>query len=304
MTVAHQGAGPADRLAHGRRALVRGLPLGPAVVLLAVFLLGPILYGIYISFTDLQLTGASGTNFVGVDNFVKAFTSGDFRAAVLYTLFFTVVSAIIGQNVLGMLLALLMRSAAAPVRALVSAIVVGAWVLPEVVIGYLWLTFLGDAGTLNTVMGRFGGGGQNWLFTLPILAVSIANIWRGTAFSMLVYSAALSDVPQDVIEAARVDGAGTWRTLFSITLPMVRRSIATNLMLITLQTLSVFGLIWAMTKGGPSGKSTTLPVFAYEQAIQYSQLGYGTALALILLLIGGVFSLIYLRVLRLEENQA
>jgi multiple sugar transport system permease protein len=73
-------------------------------------------------------------------------------------------------------------------------------------------------------------------------------------------------------------------------------------MLITLQTLSVFGLIWTMTKGGPSDRSMTLPLFAYQQAFQFSQLGYGTALALILLLIGGVFSVIYLRVLRLEEN--
>lgn len=291
-----------DRCTSRRRALVRGLPLGPAVFLLAVFLGGPILYGVVASFTDLQLTGASETNFVGFDNFVKAFTSSDFQASVLYTLFFTVVSAIIGQNVLGMLLALLMQSANAAVRAVVSAIVIGAWLLPEVVIGYLWVTFLGDTGTFNAILGWFGGAGQNWLYTTPILAVSLANIWRGTAFSMLVYSAALSDVPKDVVEAARVDGAGTWRTLVSITLPMIRRSIATNLMLITLQTLSVFGLIWAMTKGGPSGHSRTMPVFAYEQAVQYSQLGYGTALALILLLIGGLFSLIYLRVLRLEES--
>jgi multiple sugar transport system permease protein len=301
MTVA-TGGPSLGRRARGRRAIVRGLPLGPAVALLAVFLLGPILYGVGLSLTDLQLTGASETHFVGIDNYVKAFSSADFRVSVLYTLFFTVVSAVIGQNVLGMLLALLMRSASAPVRAVVSAIVIGAWVLPEVVIGFLWLSFFYEDGTLNTVLGWLGGAGQNWIFTFPILAVSIANIWRGTAFSMLVYSAALSDVPQDVVEAARVDGAGTWRTLFSITLPMVRRSIATNLMLITLQTLSVFGLIWAMTKGGPSGKSTTMPVFAYEQAIQYSQLGYGTALALILLVIGALFSLIYLRVLRLEES--
>ncbi|MGI5130242.1 carbohydrate ABC transporter permease [Pseudonocardia sp. CA-107938] len=293
-----------DRPARGRRALVRGLPLGPAVLLLGVFLAGPILYGVIASFTDLQLTGASETNFVGFDNYVKAFGSADFRSSVLYTLFFTVVSAIIGQNVLGLLLALLMRSATAAVRAVVSAIVIGAWVLPEVVIGYLWLTFLGDGGTLNNVLAWFGGSGQNWLFTFPILAVSIANIWRGTAFSMLVYSAALSDVPQDIVEAARVDGAGNWRTLISITLPMIRRSIATNLMLITLQTLSVFGLIWAMTKGGPSGHSRTMPVFAYEQAVQYSQLGYGTALALILLCIGALFSLVYLRGLKLEENPA
>jgi multiple sugar transport system permease protein len=72
--------------------------------------------------------------------------------------------------------------------------------------------------------------------------------------------------------------------------------------LITLQTLSVFGLIWTMTKGGPSNKSTTLPVFAYQQAFQFSQLGYGTALALVLLLIGAIFSLIYLRALRLGDD--
>jgi multiple sugar transport system permease protein len=132
--------------------------------------------------------------------------------------------------------------------------------------------------------------------------VSIANVWRGTAFSMLVYSAALSEVPKEIEEAATVDGASGLRRLTSITVPMVKRSIATNLMLITLQTLSVFGLIYTMTGGGPSGRSQTLPLYAYEQAFQFSQLGYGTALALLLLLIGGIFSMIYLRALRLEDS--
>jgi multiple sugar transport system permease protein len=201
-----------------------------------------------------------------------------------------------------MILALLMRSGNAVVRAVVSAIVIGAWVLPEVVAGYLWLAFFGTDGTLNHLLAGLRVGPQNILYTTPILAVSIANIWRGTAFSMLVYSAALSEVPKEIEEAAIVDGAGKWRTLISVTLPMIRRSIATNLMLITLQTLSVFGLIWTMTKGGPSNKSSTLPVYAYQQAFQFSQLGYGTALALVLLVIGGIFSLIYLRALRLEDN--
>jgi multiple sugar transport system permease protein len=282
--------------------LVRGLPLAPAVVLIAVFLLGPILYCIYSAFTNMSLTGSSGSQFVGFDNFTTAFTSSEFGASVYYTIVFTVVSAIIGQNVLGMILALLMRSGNAVVRAVVSAIVIGAWVLPEVVAGYLWLAFFGTDGTLNHLLVGLGVGPQNILYTTPILAVSIANIWRGTAFSMLVYSAALSEVPKEIEEAAIVDGAGKWRTLISVTLPMIRRSIATNLMLITLQTLSVFGLIWTMTKGGPSNKSSTLPVYAYQQAFQFSQLGYGTALALVLLVIGGIFSLIYLRALRLEDN--
>jgi len=86
-----------------------------------------------------------------------------------------------------------------------------------------------------------------------------------------------------------------------VTIPLVRRSVATNLMLITLQTLSVFGLIYTMTKGGPSNRSLTLPLFAYNEAFVSSDLGYGTAIALLLLLIGGIFSVVYLRVLRTSE---
>ncbi|GAB3250241.1 carbohydrate ABC transporter permease [Kineosporia babensis] len=267
-----------------------------------VFLLGPILYCLYSAFTDMALTGSSETSFVGFENFRKIFTSDEFGRALGYTLFFTIVSAIIGQNVLGMFLALTMRAGGPVARAVVSAVVIGAWVLPEVVAGYLWLAFLGEDGPLNQILGFLHLPTQDWLFSLPILAVSLANIWRGTAFSMLVYSAALSEVPREIEEAATMDGAGTIRRLVSVTIPMVRRTIATNLMLITLQTLSVFGLIWTMTRGGPSGASTTLPLFAYQQAFQLSQLGYGTALALVLLALGGVFSLIYLRILRLEDG--
>ena len=286
-----------------RRGLLQGMPLAPAVVLLVVFLAGPILYCIYAAFTDMALTGASGAHWVGLDNFREAFDSPQFRQSLFYTLVFTVLSAIIGQNVIGMLLALLMRAGTAWIRAFVSAIVVGAWVMPEVVAGYMWSAFLGDTGSLNEILHKVGLSGQDWLYTVPIVAVSLANVWRGTAFSMLVYSAALSEVPKVIEESATVDGAGTFARLRWVTLPMIRRSIATNLMLITLQTLSVFGLIWTMTRGGPSNKSTTLPIFAYQQAFQLSQLGYGTALALVLLAIGGLFSLVYLRALRLEEGR-
>jgi len=295
-----QPPGTAARL---RRGLLQGLPLGPAVVLLGVFLVGPILYCLYSAFTDMALTGAAGAHFVGLDNFRKAFSSPEFQQSLVYTLIFTLVSAVIGQNLLGMLLALLMRSGTSWIRAAVSAIVIGAWVMPEVVAGYLWSAFLGDDGSFNKILGVFSLPSQDWLFSIPILAVSLANIWRGTAFSMLVYSAALSEVPKEIEESATVDGAGTLQRLWSVTLPMIRRSITTNLMLITLQTLSVFGLIWTMTRGGPSNKSQTLPLFAYQQAFQLSQLGYGTALALVLLAIGGAFSLVYLRALRLEDGR-
>jgi multiple sugar transport system permease protein len=289
------------RSRHPSRTLLRGLPLGPSVVLLVVFLAGPIAYCLYAAFTNMALTGRTGTDFVGFANFTRALTDSAFQNSLVLTLVFTFVSAIIGQNVLGMVLALLNRSSFAAVRAFTSAVVIGAWVLPEVVVAYLWQAVLGEGGSWNSIVSFLHLPTQNWLYTTPILAVAIANIWRGTAFSMLVYSAALSEVPADIEEAARVDGAGRLRLLTAITIPMVRRTIGTNLMLITLQTLSVFGLIYTMTKGGPSDKSMTLPLFAYNQAFVSADLGYGTAIALLLLLIGGIFSVVYLRALNATE---
>lgn len=267
-----------------------------------VFLAGPIGYCLYAAFTNMALTGAGAkqVEFVGLDNFRKAFESSAFSNAIWLTLLFTLISAIIGQNTLGLGIALLMRRSAKVVRNLVGTAVIGAWVLPEVVAAYLLSAFLAGDGTLNVVLDKVGLPGQDWLYAAPILAVSIANIWRGTAFSMLVYSAALSEIPKEIEESAMVDGASGVRRLFSVTLPLISRAVMTNLMLITLQTLSVFGLIYVMTRGGPGTKSQTLPLYMYEQAFSFSQIGYGTAIALVLLAVGAVFSLIYLRGLSSE----
>lgn len=280
------------------------IPVLPAGILLLGFLAGPIIYSVYLAFTNRALRGAGAANpeFVGLANFGQAFGSAQFWQSVLLTLAFTVVSAVIGQNILGMLLALLMRSASKIVTTLTSAIIIAAWILPEVVAGYLWYTLLSDKGSLNAILGFFGLPLQDLLISFPILAVAFANIWRGTAFSMLVYRAALTQVSPDVIESAQLDGAGALRRFFSITLPIIRRSVLTNLMLITLQTLSVFGLIYVMTAGGPAGASQTLPLFMYEQAFSFGQLGYGSAVALLLLAIGAIASLIYLRMLPKEDK--
>ncbi|WP_069758353.1 carbohydrate ABC transporter permease [Streptomyces sp. LUP47B] len=284
------------------RSLLRGLPTVPAVVLLAVFLAGPIAYCVYYAFTDMQLTGASGTHFVGVDNFTRAFKDTDFLNAMWLTLLFVVGSAVIGQNTLGLALAVLMQKATQPVRALVNGVVIAAWVLPEVVAGYLMYAFFYDQGSLNSLLDAVHLPNQNWLYTMPILAVCLANVWRGTAFSLMVFTAAINDVPQELVEAAEMDGAGPWQRLWRVVLPVIRPSILTNLMLITLQTLSVFGLIYTMTRGGPGNKSETLPIFMYQQAFQNSLIGYGTAIALVLLVVGALFSVVYIRLLKLEDD--
>lgn len=287
----------------GRTAL-RLLPLLPAVALMLVFLAGPVLWSFYGSLTNQALTGYKAANpeFVGLDNYAELLTDDGFWKAVVLTVVFVGASAVIGQNVLGMALALLLRAAAKPLRAVVSALVVVAWVLPEIVAAFALYAFFSTDGTLNQVLGWFGLEGPTWLISVPMHAVILANIWRGTAFSMMVYGAALSEVPPDVTEAAAIDGATGPQRFFRITLPMIRRSISTNLMLTTLQTLAVFTLIWVMTGGGPGTDSSTLPVLAYQEAFKFAQVGYGTAIATVTLLVGAVFSIVYIRVLKPEVD--
>ncbi|WP_033318370.1 carbohydrate ABC transporter permease [Streptomyces yerevanensis] len=298
----HGGGRRPTGASRGTRGLLRGLPLLPSAVLLVVFLAGPIAYCVYYAFTDMQLTGAASTSFIGLDNFTRAFEDSGFVNAVVLTLVFVIGSAVVGQNTLGLVLAVLLQKAAKPVRSLASTVVIAAWVLPEIVAGYLMYAFFFQQGSLNVLLSALHLPEQNWLYTMPILATCLANVWRGTAFSMMVYSAALNDVPQELVEAAEMDGANAWQRLWRVTLPVIRGSIMTNLMLITLQTLSVFGLIYAMTRGGPGNKSQTLPIFMYQQAFQNSLIGYGTAIALVLLVVGALFSVVYIRMLKLEKD--
>ena len=276
-------------------------PLAPSIVLLGLFVAGPILWCFYAAFTNSALSGiaARRPKFVGLDNFTTAFTSSDVAASLWLTMVFVLLSAVVGQNGLGILLAVFMQHRGKLLRGIVGTVVVAAWVLPEVVAAFAIYAFLNAQGTLNEVLGWFGLS-QNWLYTAPMLAVVLANVWRGTAFSMLVYQAALSEVPSDLVEAAEVDGAGPVGRFWHVVLPVIRRTVVTNLMLITLQTLGVFGLIYVLTAGGPDNRTRTLPLLMYEQAFKFGQIGYGTAIALVLLVLGAVFSLVYIRSLRAE----
>jgi multiple sugar transport system permease protein len=269
-----------------------------------VFLAGPIAYALYGSLTNTALTGyrAADPEFIGLDNYAELLSSGEFWSSAWLTLLFVLASAVVGQNVLGMALALLLRVARGPLRPVVSALVVTAWVLPEIVAAFALYAFFSADGTLNAVLGAVGAGGTAWLVSFPMMSVILANVWRGTAFSMMVYGAALSEIPPDVTEAASLDGANGVQRFFRITVPMVRRSISTNLMLTTLQTLGVFTIIWVMTGGGPGTQSSTLPVLAFQEAFKFAQVGYGTAIAVVTLVVGAAFAAVYVRVLKPEVD--
>ncbi|MEH3078339.1 MAG: sugar ABC transporter permease [Quadrisphaera sp.] len=295
---------PRGRGKDAARTAGRLLPLTPAIALMGVFLAGPIGYALYGSLTNATLSGYRAVNpdFVGIDNYTRLLSSGAFWQSALLTLVFVLTSAVIGQNALGMFLAVLIEKAPKPVSGVVGALVVGAWVMPEIVAAFALYAFFSTNGTLNAVLQLFGGSSVTWVISFPLLAVILANIWRGTAFSMMVYGAALAEVPPEVHEAAQIDGAGPLQRFFRITLPMVRRAIATNMMLVTLQTLGVFTLIWVMTAGGPGTRSTTLPLLAFQEAFKLSQVGYGTAIATVTLMVGAIFAVVYVKVLKPEVD--
>ena len=180
--------------------------------------------------------------------------------------------------------------------------VVLGWVTPEIIAAYMFSAYFNDKGTLNSILRFFGIHRVSWMFTYPMLSVIIANIWKGTAYSMLMFQAALDGISDEIVESAKIDGANGWQILSKITLPMIKGTTATTFIMVTLGTLGAFGMIYAFTGGGPSNKTTTLSVYMYTQAFGAFQVGYGTAIALILLLIGAVLSGLYLKAIKANQD--
>jgi multiple sugar transport system permease protein len=273
------------------------LMLAPGSALLLVLFLGPVLYAFYIGFTNLALVGSRSRDysFTGLENVTRMLGDYVFIKSSWLTILFVVGSAIVGQSVLGMLLAILLRNAVVPIRAVVGSIVIVAWVLPEITVALIWYAFAQAGGTLSILLGHTS---SNYLVLVPMLIVSLANLWRNVAFSMLVFSAGLRNLPSEVLEAAEVEGASVWRRYRLVILPLLRPTIVTNLLLVTILNLSEFTLIYAMTQGGPGIETTTLPIYVYQEAFVFHQLGYGTAISLVLVLIGALFSLLFVRASR------
>jgi multiple sugar transport system permease protein len=276
--------------------------LFPSCILLLTFFIGPILLTFYFAFTNMSLTGTAAQNieFVGFKNFAYMFSDPNFRTSVIKTIVFLIFSAVIGQQVLGFIIAILMKERNRTFRRIIGITVLAGWVTPEIVVAFAFYAFLNDQGTLNTMLGWIGIKPIAWLFTFPMVSVVIANIWHGTAFSMLVFQSALDNVPKSVEEAAVIDGASRWQRLWKIIIPMIKGQIVTNMILVTLQTLGVFTLIYALTGGGPGMQTQTLPIYMYNQAFVNYQLGYGTAISLAMLLIGIAASFLYIRMLKVK----
>jgi multiple sugar transport system permease protein len=278
----------------------------PALIFVAVFLIAPFVWTIIVSFTNETLTGANALNpaFVGLQNYLQLFNftnwfvPGNFGNSLIISLQFVLGSALVGQVLLGLCLAVAFYRRKGFVREFVYTLVILAWILPDVVVAFSWIAFLDrDFGTLNHVLSAIGLGSPDWQLDHALLAIILFNTWRGAAFSMLLFSSALETIPPSYLETADVVGASFWQKMRDILLPLLRGHILTDLILISLWTFNTF-TPFLLTGGGPAYRTDVISIFTYRVAFQFFQFGAGGAIAVVTMLINFALALFYLASLR------
>lgn len=283
--------------------------LTPALVFVAIFLLLPFFWIFYLSFTDRTLTGAAAANpqFIGLENYQNLFNFdrwmryGEFGNALKITFQFVLGSALFGQAIVGLSVAWAFYRRKGLLRELVFTLAVLAWIIPEVVVAFAWSAFLDvDSGTLNTALAALGAAKLDWLFDYPLLTIIVFNTWRGSAFSILLFSSALETIPPSYVETADVVGASAWRKFRDIIFPLLRGHILTDLILITLWTFNVF-TPFLLTGGGPTFKTELVSIYTYRTAFKFFEFGQGGAIAVVMMLINFVLAMGYLTTLRRQK---
>ena len=278
----------------------------PAFFFVLLFLIVPFVWVIIISFTDQTLTGVSAQNpqFVGLKNYSDLFdfstwmTRGNFGSSMFITIEFVIGSAWIGQVVSGLLLAFVFYRRKGVLREFANTLIILCWIIPEVVVAFSWVAYLDrDFGTLNAILSAIGLGRPDWQLGYPLFSIILFNSWRGTAYSMLLFSSALATIPPSYTETADVAGASFWQKLRDIFFPLLRGHILTDMILITLWTFNTF-TPYLLTGGGPAYKTELLSIFTYRIAFKFYDFGVGGAVAVVAMLINFILALVYLLMLR------
>lgn len=290
--------GPPGAKGEGRFALAL---LMPAALVVFGVVLYPVIRTLVVSLFAVDSPLAGSYPFVGLDNYTRVFQDSAFYAVLGHTLYFTIVSTGL-ELALGIAVALLLH---APLKArwLWRSIVVLPWALPTIVNGALWRwIYNGQYGALNGLLSSLGisDGQHQWLGS-PFLALNmviIADVWKNTSIVVFFILAGLSTIPEDVYEAARIDGATRWSAFWRITMPLLAPSIAVVLILRTIEAFKVFDIIYVMTGGGPASGTQTVAFYTYLQAFSNQLFGYGAALAYLIVLAVFAMAMIYLRILR------
>jgi len=282
------------------------LLLIPALLPIVILSMGPLLRGIYLGFTDSHAAYGATTHFIGLRNFRQLWHDSlfvnSFKIGLIWAFSVTAI-----QFCLGLGLALLLSQ---PLRGrwLARSLALVPWAMPSVIVAIMWkLFFQPQAGILNEFLYRthLPGSTIDWLsdFTWALPAIILVGVWAGMPQTTIALLAGVQSVPDDLLEAAAVDGASAWQRFRTITLPQLKPVIIAITSLDLIWNFNSFGLVFVLTDGGPGHSTETPPLFAYNEAFKYGQFGYAAAFGDVMVLVIAFILVFYLWG-RLKESSA
>lgn len=278
--------------------------IAPAMVMMGVFVVFPLIWNVYLAMTNYSLIGATARNYdiIWLDNYVELLEDAVFKASLKNSILFTIFSALIGQVVLGLVLALIARMSFPPgvagmvldaLRKLALILVFVSWVMPEVVAGYAWTAITDKGGPIASLLGL----DYRLYVARPLETIIVANIWRGTAFSMILFIAAMESIPRYIYEAAEIDGASAFQRFRYVILPLLAPVILVDFILITIWTFSVFTQPFMILREA-LGKEVLWTIFIYNEALKTFNPSLAAAAANIMFVIVVAMILSYIIALR------
>jgi len=275
--------------------------VAPALLLYSVYILYPVVISIWYSL--LQWNGIGAARFIGLDNWTRLFQDATVLGSLRNTLVL-LVGSIVVEIPIGLGVALLLQRLGR-LGTVLSSIYIVPLLMSSVAIGIIWgFLYNPQFGPLYYLYNAFGQQAPGLLgsATYAIFAVTVVALWQYIPLYVLLFNAGLVGIPRELYEAAAIDGAGTWMRFRNVTIPLLRRTFITALVLIITGALVYFDLIYVMTGGGPGNASYTLAMYIYRAAFQNQDVGYGSAIAMLLFVISFIISGLIVRFSRLLQD--
>ena len=294
-----------------RNTFTDGVGFDTVLVMLAlgylvVFSAYPLVYNIIMSFQEVDLFSLASFDrpFVGLDNYRDVLGRPEAWTIFLNTVKFVGIS-VAAQLTIGFGLAMFFQLDF-PGNSWLRGLFLAGWIMPALVVGAVWSWSLaGDFGVLNHALLSLGLTSERifWLSDpdMALYSVIIANIWLGVPFNMILLSVGLAGIPEDIYEAAEMDGATRVQRFFTITLPMMRAQLGAVISLGTIFTLQQFDLFAALTQGGPSNASNVFQYWSWQLSFQYYEIGVGSVISVLMILFVILVAAIYVRSTRAEH---
>jgi len=281
-----------------RPTLVAMLMLAPALTVLTTFVFFPVVYVVFLSFLDWDLISPD-KQFVGLDNYVDLAQSEEFRAVLLRTVVYSAATAAITLP-LALLLAVFLNQKFRG-RNIYRTILSSPFAVPLVGSAVIWLWLYDPSyGLINYLLSLVGVQGPTWLesSSTALLSVIIVSVWHYVGYYALLFLVGLQDIPAELYEAARIDGAGRWSEFWNITLPLLSPTVLFASTVSVIQSFQVFDQVYVLTNGGPANSTTTLIFYLYEQGFRFFHIGTAAAVSVFLLLSLITFTILHLRLSR------